>query len=77
MVFDLASIEIQWVLDKALFLKGKTIDGKDVIGSVSTKLSGCDVSHPDVRPKHEKKQVPTQSSIKSVDYAKHRHSTAL
>lgn len=53
LTFDLAALQIRCVLDKALFLTAKTSDGKNVFGGVSTKLSGCDAKHPDIRPKPE------------------------
>ncbi|OFZ18993.1 MAG: hypothetical protein A2X94_13675 [Bdellovibrionales bacterium GWB1_55_8] len=58
LTFDLATLEIKCVLDKALFFTAKTTDGKNVVGSVSTKLVGCDVKHPDVRPKPAPKLLP-------------------
>lgn len=49
LVFDEASLQIKCVLDRALFIKGHTIDGINIIGAASSQLTGCDIRHPGVR----------------------------
>lgn len=57
LVFDLASLGIQCVLDKSVVLTGKTQAGVNIIGGASTRLIGCDVHHPG---KHHRKPNPKE-----------------
>ena len=49
LIFDQASLGVQCVLDKALFLSGKTQAGENIVAGATTRLFGCDVKHPGVR----------------------------
>lgn len=49
LIFDLKSLGVQCVLDKALFLTGTTQSGEGIIGGVSTRTVGCDIHHPGQR----------------------------
>jgi hypothetical protein len=53
LVFDLKSLAVQCVLDKALFLTGITKSGVGIIGGVSSRTVGCDVRAPGTRKKRE------------------------
>lgn len=57
LTFDLASLGVQCVLDKAVVLTGKTQAGVNIIGGASTRLVGCDVRHPG---KHRRKPNPKE-----------------
>jgi hypothetical protein len=48
LVFDQAALGVQCVLDKAIFLKGKTKTGQEIFGGASTRFVGCDVKRPGV-----------------------------
>jgi len=49
LIFDLKSMAVQCVLDKALFLSGTTKSGDGIIGGVSSHLAGCNVRDPGSR----------------------------
>lgn len=49
--FDLKDVDAKCVLDKALFLRGKTKHGQNLVGGVSSPFAGCDVQKPGVRRK--------------------------
>jgi hypothetical protein len=49
LVFNFASVGVQCILDKALFLTGTTQSGFNIIGGVSTSTVGCDIHNPGVR----------------------------
>lgn len=49
--FDLKDVDAKCVLDKALFLRGKTKHGQDVVGGVTSPFVGCDMQKPGVRRK--------------------------
>jgi hypothetical protein len=49
LVFDEASLGVQCVLDKALFLTANAAGSAAIIGGVSTRLVGCDVTQPGKR----------------------------
>ena len=46
LTFDLNALGIRCILDKALFLRGKTVDGKNILGGVTTKTVGCSAKMP-------------------------------
>jgi hypothetical protein len=46
LTFDLKSVGLKCVLDKALFLSGKIKSGEAIMGGVSTDTLGCDVRNP-------------------------------
>jgi hypothetical protein len=50
LVFDQASLGVQCVLDKAIFLSGQTQSGGNIVGGVSSRFVGCDIRHPGKRP---------------------------
>jgi hypothetical protein len=51
LVFDLKAVGIRCVLDHALFLSGKTKDGKAIAGAKAINTEGCDIKKPYVAPK--------------------------
>jgi hypothetical protein len=41
LIFDVASLDVQCHLDQALFLRGTTTTGQQIVGGVSTSVVGC------------------------------------
>jgi hypothetical protein len=55
LTFDIASLDVQCNLDQALFLRGTTTSGQQVVGAVSSNLTGCG---PTDFGKHQKHKIP-------------------
>lgn len=56
LTFDLNSLGIRCILDKALFLRGKTVEGKNILGGVTTKTVGCSAKAPGRRNDKDEKR---------------------
>jgi hypothetical protein len=54
LTFDLKSLDVQCVLDRALFFSASTNSGQKVIGGVSAHTVGCNVRRPGVHAHHKK-----------------------
>jgi hypothetical protein len=54
LVFDVKAVGVRCVLDHALFLTGKTKDGKAIMGAKAIRVEGCNPRHSD-KPHHTKK----------------------
>lgn len=55
LTFEIASLDVQCNLDQALFLRGSTTSGQQVVGAVSANLTGCG---PTDFGKHQKHKIP-------------------
>lgn len=56
--FDSMDVAAKCVLDKALFLRGKTKNGQDVVGGVTSPFVGCDIHKPGTRHKRSEEPHP-------------------
>jgi hypothetical protein len=56
LTFDLAALEVQCGLDKALFLSGQTDTGEKIMGGASSRFVGCEVRKPGKRIHHAHKR---------------------
>jgi hypothetical protein len=66
LTFDLQSLAIQCVLDKALFLSGKTQSGESIVGAVSSKTVGCDLRAPGARHLRDRAKEGLFSGIQKI-----------
>jgi hypothetical protein len=70
LTFDLKSLDVQCVLDRALFLNATTNSGQKVVGGVSTRTVGCNVTKPGVHARHLRQDdpPPTRMPLRRHDY---------
>jgi hypothetical protein len=53
LLFNLADLDVQCVLDKSLFLTGATQSAASILGAVSPRFAGCRPQSPGVRRTHD------------------------